>query len=136
MAGRLAARGYRLDGDAVRDASNTIVAVEDEAKLYALAGLDFVVPELREGLGEVEDAAGGTLPELLEPADLRGAIHCHTTYSDGSAGVLEMAEAARARLAGAAVDLGAAGPDEVFGAGLATALAPCRDPAGGIAGLR
>lgn len=94
---RLAARGYQLEGDTLRNAAGQIVSVEDESELYALAGLGFVVPELREGLGEVEDAAGGTLPELLEPADLQGAIHCHTTYSDGSASVLEMAEAARAR---------------------------------------
>jgi DNA polymerase (family 10) len=73
------------------------VPVDDEAALYALAGLAFVVPELREGMGEVELAAEGRLPELVEPADIRGAIHCHTTYSDGSASVAEMAEEARAR---------------------------------------
>jgi DNA polymerase (family 10) len=97
VAGRLAARGYRLDGDLVRDPAGAAVAVEDEAALYGLAGLAFVVPELREGLGEVELAAAGALPELVEPADVRGAVHCHTTYSDGAASVREMAEAARAR---------------------------------------
>ncbi len=97
VAERLRARGYALDGDRVRDAAGEPVAVEDEAALYLLAGLDYVVPELREGLGEVELAAAGRLPALVEPADLRGAIHCHTTYSDGAASVWEMAEAARAR---------------------------------------
>ena len=97
VAERLRGRGYALDGDAVRDAAGAPVPVEDEAALYALAGLAFVVPELREGMGEVALAARGALPELVEPADLRGAIHCHTTFSDGTASVLEMAEAARAR---------------------------------------
>jgi DNA polymerase (family 10) len=95
VAERLAARGVVLDGDLVRDAAGAVVPVEDEADLYGLAGLAFVVPELREGMGEVDDAARGLVPELVEPADLRGALHCHTTYSDGSAGVFEMAEAAR-----------------------------------------
>ena len=97
VAERLAARGYALDGDLVRGPNGDAAPVRDEAELYGLAGLAFVVPELREGAGEVEAAAEGALPELLEPADLRGVLHCHTTYSDGKATVAEMAEAARAR---------------------------------------
>ncbi len=98
VAERLAGRGYALAADdAVRGADGAIVPVRDEFELYALSGLAFVVPELREGLGEVEAAAAGALPALVEPADLRGVIHCHTTYSDGRASVAEMAEAARAR---------------------------------------
>jgi DNA polymerase (family 10) len=97
VAERLAARGYALDGDLLRGPDGAPAAVADEGELYALAGLAFVVPELREGTGEVALAADGRLPELVEPGDIRGAIHCHTTYSDGTATVLEMAEAARAR---------------------------------------
>ncbi len=96
VAARLAARGYTLDGGALRGADGDIVPVRDEVDVYALAGLAFVVPELREGTGEVEAAAAGALPGLLEPADLRGVLHCHTEYSDGRATVAEMAEAARA----------------------------------------
>jgi DNA polymerase (family 10) len=48
-------------------------------------------------MGEVARAAAGTLPPLIELADLEGTFHCHTTYSDGRASVAEMAEAARAR---------------------------------------
>jgi DNA polymerase (family 10) len=59
--------------------------------------MDFVEPELREGWGEVEAAAAGTLPRLVEVGDLRGTFHCHTTYSDGRASVAEMGEAARER---------------------------------------
>jgi DNA polymerase (family 10) len=68
-----------------------------EAALYEALGLAWVPPELREGWGEVEAAASGTLPRLVEPGDLRGTFHCHTTYSDGKATVAEMAEGARAR---------------------------------------
>ena len=94
---RLRARGYALEGDLVRAPNGDAAPVRDEAELYGLAGLAFVVPELREGAGEVEAAAEDALPELLEPGDLRGVLHCHTTYSDGGATVAEMAEAARAR---------------------------------------
>lgn len=97
VAARLAERGHALDGGLVRAPDGSIVPIGDEVELYALAGLAYVEPERREGLGEVDDAAAGRAPALLEVADLRGAIHCHTTYSDGSATVAEMAEAARAR---------------------------------------
>jgi DNA polymerase (family 10) len=97
VAERLALRGYTLADDGVRGPDGALVAVGDEADVYGLAGLAYVVPELREGTGEVDDAAAGRVPELVEPGDLIGALHAHTTYSDGTAGVAEMAEAARAR---------------------------------------
>ena len=68
----------------------------DETEIYAAAGLAWVPPELREGLGEVEAAARGKLPRLLELGDLRGVLHCHSTYSDGKSTIAEMAHAARA----------------------------------------
>jgi len=73
------------------------VAARDEAALYRALGMEYVEPELREGWGEVEAAAAGTLPRLVELGDLRGTFHCHTTYSDGRASVAEMGEAARER---------------------------------------
>jgi DNA polymerase (family 10) len=93
----LGARGLTLDGDVVRDAHGATVAVESEASLYALAGLAFVPPEMRESLAEVDAARRGPLPALLELSDLRGVLHCHSTWSDGKATIAEMAEAARAR---------------------------------------
>jgi DNA polymerase (family 10) len=71
--------------------------VPDEAALYELAGLAFVAPELREGLGEVDAAARDALPTLVVPDDIRGVLHCHSQYSDGGATIAEMADAARAR---------------------------------------
>src|SRR4029079_8140568 len=60
-------------------------------------GLAFVPPELREGRGEIEIAARGIVPALIETADLRGVLHCHSTWSDGKATIAEMADAAAAR---------------------------------------
>jgi DNA polymerase (family 10) len=59
-------------------------------------GLAEIPPELREGLGEIEAAAAGSLPVLLETGQLRGLLHCHTNYSDGSNTVEEIARACRA----------------------------------------
>ena len=67
-----------------------------EADLYAALGLPFIEPELREGLGEIEAAEAGRLGRLVEPADIQGIFHTHTTDSDGSAGLEEMVEAAKA----------------------------------------
>ncbi len=66
-----------------------------EEEVYALLGLQYIEPELRENRGELEAAAAGTLPELITTGDLRGDLHCHTTASDGTASIQEMATAAR-----------------------------------------
>jgi DNA polymerase (family X) len=64
----------------------------DESDLYAALGLDWVPPELREaGERELRAALDGELPRLVELADLRGCLHCHTTYSDGAATLEEIA---------------------------------------------
>ena len=60
-------------------------------------GSPFVPPELREGRGEIEAAAAGRLPTLLEAGDIRGVLHCHSTWSDGKATIAQMADAARER---------------------------------------
>ena len=68
-----------------------------EEEIHRALGLDFIAAELRENFGEIELAADSSLPELVEEADIRGLVHLHTDYSDGEAGIEEMAEAARAR---------------------------------------
>jgi DNA polymerase (family 10) len=68
-----------------------------EAQLYEQLGLAFIPPELREGLEEIEDAASGMVPNLVEIGDLQGTFHCHTTYSDGKASLGDMAAGARSR---------------------------------------
>ncbi len=74
----------------------TRVAGETEESVYAAVGLPWMAPELREDGGELAAAADGTLPDLLELADLRGDLHVHTVWSDGDATVEEMAEGAAA----------------------------------------
>lgn len=72
-----------------------IPTVRDETELYRALDLDFIAPELRENSGEIEAAANGRLPRLIEPENLRGTFHCHTTASDGRNSLEEMAEAAQ-----------------------------------------
>ena len=81
----LAARGADYSG-----------AFPDEAALYAALGLPFIPPELREDGTEVEAAAAGRLPRLIERADLQGVLHVHSDWSDGRISMGGMAEAARA----------------------------------------
>lgn len=68
-----------------------------EAELYERAGMKYVQPELREDQGEVEAALAGELPEdLLTLADIKGMVHCHTTYSDGKHTLEQMVRTAEA----------------------------------------
>jgi len=78
------------------DATGVTHHCASEAEVYALAGLDYIPPELREDRGELEAAASGKLPKLLELSDIRGDLHAHTTASDGRASIEEMGLAARA----------------------------------------
>jgi len=94
---RLSERGYSLDGNTVRDTRGVDVPVSDEQQLYALAGLAFIPPEMREAHGEITRAEAGEIPPLLQVGDIRGVIHCHSTWSDGKATIAEMAIAARDR---------------------------------------
>lgn len=68
-----------------------------EEALYEALGLEWIPPELRENWGEIEVAREHDLPNLVTRADLRGDLHMHTLWSDGSASIAEMAAAARAR---------------------------------------
>jgi len=94
LAAHAASRGLALSGAALWRGS-VFVPTPDEAVFYSALGLDFVPPELREGRGEIEAAAHHALPRLVERAELRGLLHCHTPYSDGSNSVEELAVACR-----------------------------------------
>jgi DNA polymerase (family X) len=71
------------------DAFGPLPAAADEAGVYEALGIPWCPPELR------EEPFRGRPPVLVELADVRGDLHCHTTWSDGKASVLEMATAAR-----------------------------------------
>ena len=85
-------KGFALNGAALWRGSE-FVATPDETTFYETLGLSFIPPELREGTGEVAAAGQQQLPRLLEPGDLKGFLHCHTRYSDGSTTVEELARA-------------------------------------------
>jgi DNA polymerase (family X) len=95
LAAHAASRDFTLTGAALWRGSE-FVATPDEAAFYATLGLDCIPPELREGQGEIEAAEHHAMPRLLERGDLRGFLHCHTRYSDGSNSVEELALACRA----------------------------------------
>jgi DNA polymerase (family 10) len=70
---------------------------KDEPDIYRKLGMQFIPPELREDQGEIEAALKGRLPEdLITAADIRGMVHCHTTYSDGKHSVEQMVASAEA----------------------------------------
>ncbi|MBV9816856.1 MAG: DNA polymerase/3'-5' exonuclease PolX [Solirubrobacterales bacterium] len=77
------------------DATGETYRCAREEEVYALLGLDYIEPELRENRGELTAAAAHALPSLVSTSDLRGDLHCHTTTSDGTASIQEMAIAAR-----------------------------------------
>ena len=100
-------RGLRLNefglfpeeaaGDATGlEAAKHTLECADEADIYRHLGMSWVPPEMREDRGEIEAAAegGAGLPTLIEPSDIKGALHNHTVASDGTATLEEMAHAA------------------------------------------
>jgi DNA polymerase (family 10) len=79
------------------DATGATHAYASEREVYERLSLAYVEPELREDRGELDGARDGTLPELIELADIRGDLHSHTIASDGHDTIEEMALAARER---------------------------------------
>jgi DNA polymerase (family 10) len=77
------------------DSTGTTHRCATEQEVYALLGMDYIEPELREDRGELDAALGGKLPRLVTAADLKGDLHCHTTASDGTASIEEMVAVAR-----------------------------------------
>jgi DNA polymerase (family X) len=73
------------------------VAGKTEEEIYSKLNLDYIPPEMRENLGEIDLAAKHELPELITQTDLQGDVHMHTVETDGKNTIEEMAEAAKAR---------------------------------------
>jgi DNA polymerase (family X) len=89
-----AAKGFTLNAAALWRGSQ-FVATPDEQTFYRALGLSFIPPELREGKDEVALASKGDLPPLVNQSDLKGFLHCHTSYSDGSNTVEQLALACK-----------------------------------------
>ena len=73
------------------------VAGKTEEEIYSKLKLDYIEPEMRENLGEIDLAEKHSLPHLITEADIKGDVHMHTVETDGKNTIAEMAEAARAR---------------------------------------
>jgi DNA polymerase (family 10) len=73
------------------------VAGKTEEEIYAKLNLDYIPPEMRENLGEIELAQNHSLPRLITQKDLQGDVHMHTVETDGRNTIEEMAEAAKER---------------------------------------
>jgi DNA polymerase (family 10) len=90
-------RGLSMSQYGVSGPGGQVAVHEDEAGVYAAVGLAPIPPELREDQGEIEAAQAGPLPRLVERSDLRGDLHTHTRWSDGTEDIPAMVEAARVR---------------------------------------
>ncbi len=90
--------GYTLNEYSLADLkTEQPVAGRTEEEIYAKLNLDYIAPELRENLGEIEAAEKHTLPALIKLGDLQGDVHMHTVETDGRNTIEEMAEAAIGR---------------------------------------
>jgi DNA polymerase (family 10) len=90
-------KGFEIAGNSLIGKSGDSISVMDEAAFFGALGLEPIPPEMREGMGEIEAAARRELPNLVTYDDLAGVLHCHSDYSDGTATIEEMANAARER---------------------------------------
>ncbi len=89
-------RGLRINEYGVFNAiTNERIAGITEEEVYRTIGMDWIPPELRESSGEIEAAMENRLPRLVEICDIRGDMHVHTNWSDGSDTIEAMAKAAR-----------------------------------------
>ena len=88
--------GYTLSEYSLARVENEkAVAGKTEKEIYAKLKLDYIPPELRENLGEIDAAEEHALPALISQSDLQGDVHMHTVETDGRNSIEEMAEAAR-----------------------------------------
>ncbi|MBS1603156.1 MAG: DNA polymerase III, partial [Bacteroidetes bacterium] len=84
-------QGWKLNEYGVFDANtDQWLAGATEEDIYQLFGMHFIPPELREERGEIDAARKGALPRLIETKDIRGDLHVHSTWSDGTAEISEI----------------------------------------------
>ena len=93
---RARSQGITMSAGGLRGLKGKALKVESESDIYRRLGLEYIAPELRENQGEIEAAATASLPETVVAEDIKGMVHCHTTYSDGQNTVEDMARAAEA----------------------------------------
>jgi DNA polymerase (family 10) len=93
---RITRNGIQKTGSSrSKDKASSLIQIKSEREIYQRLGMQYVPPELREDAGEIEAALRGKLPaDLITTDDIRGMVHCHTTYSDGKHSVEQMVSAA------------------------------------------
>ena len=89
-------RGWKLNEYGLFSGRRRIAGLTEE-EIYRKLGLEFIPPELREDRGEIALAAANKLPHLVTRADIRGDLHVHSDWTDGTASIEVMAKAAQAR---------------------------------------
>jgi DNA polymerase (family 10) len=97
MRERAIKRGLKLNEYGLFDSNDAYIGGETEHDIFDKLGLPYIPPVLREDWGEIEAAADGKLPDVVELQDIRGDLHMHTTWSDGKYTAQEMVEAGRKR---------------------------------------
>jgi DNA polymerase (family 10) len=90
-------KGWKLNEYGLFTKQGARLAGTTEEQVYRKLSLPFIPPELREDKGEIEAAAEGKLPELVKAEDIRGDLHMHSTWSDGSVGLKDMATSCKER---------------------------------------
>jgi len=97
MRERAIKQGLKLNEYGLFDVDDKCVVGPEEIEIFERLGLPYIPPVLREDWGEIEAAAQGTLPNIVQLQDIRGDLHMHTTWTDGKYSAEEMVEAARNR---------------------------------------
>src|SRR5262249_39987911 len=97
MRERAIKRGYKLSEYGLFDGAEVRIAGAGEDDIFEKLGLPYIPPVLREDLGEMEAAAQGNLPKLIDVGDIRGDLHMHTEWSDGRYSTEQMIIAAQKR---------------------------------------
>ena len=80
-----------------REKDNKKIGGKEEEDIYRILGLPYIPPELREDTGEIEAALAGRLPQLVELKDIKGDLHVHSKWSDGSHDFEELIQEAKKR---------------------------------------
>jgi DNA polymerase (family 10) len=88
-------RDFHLDASGLRRTNGEWVVTPTEVDIYGALGLPFIPPEIREGNDEIPAAEGSRLPRLVADGDIRGDLHVHSDWSDGSDTIEAMVQTAR-----------------------------------------
>lgn len=95
MRGRAKDLGLKMNEYGLFQGEQNIIC-HNEEEIFAALGLQYIEPELRENMGEIEAAENGELPRLIETKDIQGIFHIHTNFSDGTDSLENLADAVKA----------------------------------------